>query len=395
MVWLKSTTTTSPTTITTLPDVTIVTPDGSVSLHCLAMLAAVPDSVTLLCDACVNNHEHITIVVQDVSKHSVEEAVRQAYQTGKGHLLAQVLGLDGDYDEDMEIFDMTSDSEECFSDEVTEEENLLTDEYVEDESSLTFDFTEGKTFFTTQLTGKEPYFANDLKEEEFSLTNEIKEEELHSTNEESSLSISSIHSTSDEVNKIHSHVSVESESIDWNELLEEKFLIDDKSSEECLTDNSTVKLNAPSNSMILNETCDDEKTKFEERSNLMNTEQTPSKVLEKTHLIDKHESIKRRRGRPRKNMNRPTTETTIGRASIQSDNLSIKNTNFEKLKTYSNKRKLSQNMSNPPSLAFNLIQMKNVKSQETQPPSQLIDCENPRILHKLKNAEHFIENYTF
>merc|ERR1712142_1161979 len=94
MVWLKSTTTNViDTSNDTSTDVTIVAKDGVVELNKLILMHSVPGIFSLMCEFCSKNHEPVKIIIEDVAKNDIEEALKADFCHKDGSNLAEVFGF--------------------------------------------------------------------------------------------------------------------------------------------------------------------------------------------------------------------------------------------------------------------------------------------------------------
>jgi len=76
-----------------LPDVIFATADGQVFMHKMVLFSGLPMLRDMLCNACVDAHEELVIVIPDVTKVMVQEAVDKLYEVGNGDSLARLFSM--------------------------------------------------------------------------------------------------------------------------------------------------------------------------------------------------------------------------------------------------------------------------------------------------------------
>ena len=393
MVWLKSTTTMmsiNPTT--SLPDMTIVTQGGVVSLHKLVLISFIPDFTNLLCKSCIDTHEHITIVVEDISKHVLEKAVVNAYQNGNGDSLAQILGFPNNkIGDENEIKNYQNIIKEEIKDEID-----VGDTHI---AHLDQDTLEMSTsIYSTESFSDDSFEEDDPEPFNFDRNSiEIKKENATRNSD------SGIFDDVDDDRK--------------NEVLDKDDIsgcLDGKEKVTAVEVPQKRKRGRPrkSESKFVEKKKEENKRKKIKEEKKDGSFEVDNKVLgdEKLENVEsklgqddklfqlEQEPQKKKRGRPR-------TAQTLNRirriptefvdpfldTSQEFMNADLLKCDTEKVKTYSKKGKLKSGDSHQPSIALNNIHLKNADQSDVPNPGFKIDCE----IQKSPSTEDIFKNIPF
>ena len=75
------------------PDIRFVCKNGKSFAHKFALLSRLPDLGKLFCELCLNGHDQVDIILDDVTKEEVEEARDFLYMYGDAESFAKIFGM--------------------------------------------------------------------------------------------------------------------------------------------------------------------------------------------------------------------------------------------------------------------------------------------------------------